>query len=87
MTTFTAVVPVIVLISVVNLYRLAAGRTVFDRMLALAAIGTNSIALVALAGFIFARPDMFVDLVIAYAVLNFLGVVVVSKYLEQRMEA
>ena len=83
---FTGVAIAIVVISVVNVYRLAAGRTAFDRMLALAAIGTNSIALILLAGFIYARPALFTDIAIAYALLNLLSVVVLTKYLELRLE-
>ena len=87
MITFTAVAIAVLVISLANLYRLAAGRTAFDRMLALAAIGTNTIALIVLAGFIFARPGMFADIAIAYALLNLLSVVVITKYLELRPES
>ena len=86
MITFTGIAIAIVVISLINLYRLAAGRTAFDRMLALAATGTNSIALVLLAGFIFDRPALFTDIAIAYALLNLLSVVVITKYLELRLE-
>ena len=86
MSTFTAVAVAIMIISVINLYRLSIGPSVFDRVLALAAIGTNSIALIALIGFIFARPDMFADVAIAYALLNLVVVVAIAKYLELRAE-
>ena len=84
MTTFTAVAIAIVAISVLNVLRLTIGHTVFDRTLAAAAIGANTVALVIVIGFIFARPDMFVDVAIAYSLLGFIGVVVLAKYLEQR---
>lgn len=87
MITVTGVAVVIVFISLVNMYRLVAGRTAFDRMLALAAIGTNTIALILLTGFIFARPALFADIAIAYALLNLLSVVVITKYLELRPES
>lgn len=83
---YTGVTIAIAVISVVNVYRLIAGNTTFDRMLALAAIGTNSIALILLVGFIFGRPALFTDLAIGYALLNVLSVVVITKYLELRME-
>ena len=37
-----------------------------------------------LIGFVFERPDMFVDLALSYALLNFIGTVAVGKYLETR---
>jgi multicomponent Na+:H+ antiporter subunit F len=83
-TTFTAVAIAIVAISVLNVVRLTIGHTVFDRTLAAAAIGANTIALITVIGFIFARPDMFVDVAIAYSLLGFIGIVVLAKYLEQR---
>ena len=80
--TFTAVI----VITAVTFFRIMVGRTVFDRLLAAGAVGTNAIVLLALMGFIFERPDMFVDLAISYALLNFIGAVAVGKYLEQRNE-
>jgi len=45
-------------------------------------VGTNAIVLQALTGFIFERPEAFVDLALAYALLNFIGAVAAGKYLE-----
>jgi multicomponent Na+:H+ antiporter subunit F len=84
MTTFTAIAIAILAISALNVFRLTIGPTVFDRSLAAAAIGANTVALVTVIGFIFARPDMFVDVAIAYSLLGFIGIVVLAKYLEQR---
>ena len=83
MTTFAAVAVAIVVISMINVFRLTIGPTVFDRTLAVAAIGANTIALVSVLGFIYARPDMFVDIAIAYSLLAFIGVVVLAKYLDR----
>jgi len=58
------------------------GPCVFDRLLAAGAVRTNAIALLAVMGFIFERPDMFVDLALTYALLNFVGTVAAAKYLE-----
>ncbi|MDE2836165.1 MAG: monovalent cation/H+ antiporter complex subunit F [Chloroflexota bacterium] len=65
-------------------YRLLVGRTPFDRLLAATAIGTNAVVLLVLIGFVFERPDAFVDLALSYALLNFIGTVAVGKYLETR---
>jgi len=86
MTEFIAAASVIVGLSAIVFLRVIRGRTVFDRLLAAGAIGTNGIAFLAVTGFIFERPDMFVDLALSYALLNFIGVVAAGKYLEQHSE-
>lgn len=83
MSEFTVVAAAIIGISAVAFWRLVRGTTVFDRLLAASAVGTNAIVLLAVTGFIFDRPDMFVDLALTYALLNFIGAVVAGKYLER----
>lgn len=68
----------------VNLYRVAVGPTLYDRLVATSVIGTKSILLLVLTGSIFERVDYFVDLSIVYALLGFVGVVAAGKYLEPR---
>ena len=68
----------------VAFYRVATGATVFDRLLAAGVVGTNTIALMAIIGFLYARPDMFVDLALTYALLNFVGTVAAAKFLERK---
>ena len=65
------------------LYRLIKGPTVFDRVISAGLIGVNSVLLLAVIGFGFDRIDMFVDLAIVYALLNFVGTVAAGKYLER----
>jgi multicomponent Na+:H+ antiporter subunit F len=65
------------------LYRLVKGPTVFDRVIAAGLIGVNSVLLLAVIGFGFDRLDMFIDLAIVYALLNFVGIVAAGKYLER----
>ena len=77
-----AVAGSLVLVIVIAFYRLLAGPTLFDRMLAGGFIGTTNIAVIAVLGFIYGRPDMFVDLTIAYALLNFIGLAAIARYLE-----
>ncbi len=67
-------------------YRLILGPRVYNRLLAAGAIGTFTIALLAVMGYLFERPDMFVDLALTYALLNFIGTVAVAKYLENHSE-
>ena len=83
---FTLGAAIAVAVSFASFYRIVAGKTVYDRLLAAGAVGTNAIVLLALTGFIFERPDMFVDLALAYALLNFIGTVAAAKYLEAHPE-
>ena len=53
--------------------------TVYDRMNGLGVIGADTILLLVLFGYIDGRPDMYVDIAIAYAMLGFLGSVIIAK--------
>jgi multicomponent Na+:H+ antiporter subunit F len=76
----------IALLTTAAMYRVAAGRTIFDRVIAAGLVGTNGFILLTLIGFIFRRIDMFVDLAIAYALLNFVIVIVLGKYFDRGRE-
>jgi multicomponent Na+:H+ antiporter subunit F len=69
-----------------NFIRVVLGPTIYDRLLGIGAIGTNAVLLLAFIGFIYGRPDGFLDLAITYAILNFIGVVAIAKFLEIRRE-
>lgn len=66
--------------------RLVRGPTVFDRMVGAGAMGTTTLVLVVLLGWVDRRLDMFVDIAMAYAMLNFAGAIVVAKYLDVTRE-
>lgn len=65
------------------LVRAIAGPTIWDRILALNAIGTKATLLVALIGFITRRPE-FLDIALLYAILNFVGTIAILKYARHR---
>jgi multicomponent Na+:H+ antiporter subunit F len=64
---------------VLLLARAVLGPTVFDRLLAANAVGTVSVLLLAVMGFLNARPD-FLDLALVYAMLNVVGTIAVLKF-------
>jgi len=66
------------------LYRVLQGPTIFDRVLGLNGISTKAIILLIVIGTYFERVDMFIDISTGYALLNFVGVLAVAKYLEQK---
>lgn len=74
-----------VLVSV-NFIRVVLGPSLFDRLLGVGAIGTNAVLLLAIIGFVFDRPDGYLDLAITYAILNFVGVVAIAKFLDAKRE-
>jgi multicomponent Na+:H+ antiporter subunit F len=81
-----AVTIFIALLTAACLYRVAIGKTIFDRIIAASLVGTNGFILLSLIGFIFERINMFVDLAIAYALLNFVVIIVLGKYFDRGRE-
>lgn len=79
-TTFVAIAVAVTLIIAISLYRVVAGPTVFDRLLGAGAIGTKTLVLICIVGVVFDRLDMFIDISLAYAILNFIGNVALAKY-------
>ncbi len=71
---------ILALIISIPFYRVVKGPTVFDRLLGAGAIGTSTIALILLVGILYDRLEMFVDIALAYAVLNFITTLIISKY-------
>lgn len=68
------------IIIAVPLFRVLKGPTVFDRLLATNAIASKTIVLICLIGFLYGRIDMFIDITLAYAILGFIGSLIISKY-------
>ena len=62
------------------LYRAAFGPTVIDRIVAVSAIGTKTTAILLLMGMIYGRVEMFVDIALAYALLNFIATLGAAKF-------
>ncbi len=61
-------------------YRVFSGPTVFDRILGAAAVGAKTLTLILLFGLMYDRLDMFIDISLGYAILNFVGVIAMAKY-------
>jgi multicomponent Na+:H+ antiporter subunit F len=81
---FLTVITMLVAVALIlPFYRVLMGPTVYDRMMGVSVAGTNTILLICLVGFMYGRIDMFIDIAIAYAMLNFLGGLVVAKYLDR----
>ncbi|ADU62097.1 MAG: pH regulation protein F [Pseudodesulfovibrio sp.] len=74
----------LVAIMTMPLYRAVVGPTTLDRLMGMNAIGSKTVALIVIIGLVFERVDMFVDIALAYAMLNFIAVLAASRYLHKR---
>jgi len=61
--------------------RALVGPTVYDRILAMNAMGTKTVLFLALLGFIQGRPD-FADVALIYALINFVATIAILKLVE-----
>lgn len=68
------------------LYRVTFGPNVLNRTAAISAVGNKTLILLLFMGIIYDRVDMFVDISMVYALLNFLGTLVLAKYIKQSGE-
>jgi multicomponent Na+:H+ antiporter subunit F len=76
---FATAVFLLFLAMAIVLVRAVRGPTTYDRILAVNVHGTMTVVLIALAGFLIGRPA-FLDLSLAYALLNFVGTLAALKY-------
>lgn len=79
-TVLIAVTNILAVIIIIPFYRVLKGPTVFDRLLGVGAIGTKTLVLICLVGYVFGRIEMFIDIALAYAVLNFISVLAIAKF-------
>lgn len=73
---------VIGLLTLASIVRVVIGPTVIDRVLASSYAAVNSVILLMLIGFVFERPELFVDIGLAYALLAFLFPLAFARWLE-----
>lgn len=78
-----AAVGAIVLISVVIVYRIVAGPTMQDRVIAVNVIGTNTVVIIALLAAVTGNAGVL-DIALVYALLNFLMSIAISKFTVER---
>ncbi|MDI6725834.1 MAG: monovalent cation/H+ antiporter complex subunit F [Smithellaceae bacterium] len=72
---------IVVLAMALVLYRAIKGPRLYDRALAVNVIGTKTVVLLALIGFIYDRP-YFLDIALVYALINFIATIAILKYRE-----
>ena len=72
-----------VLFAIVLVYRIVAGPTMQDRVIAVNGIGTNAVVVLALLAAALEEPG-FLDIAIVYGLLNFLMSIAISKFTVER---
>jgi multicomponent Na+:H+ antiporter subunit F len=82
-TLFLGAAVVLLVLTLVYLYRMVAGPTIFDRILGLSGFGTKTTLVLLLTGAVYGRLDMFVDISLAYALLSFVGALAAARYFER----
>ena len=78
---YIAVSLAILVTMVLALVRALRGPTVYDRVLAVNMFGTKTALLLSVIAFLFGRPD-FLDLALAYALINVVGILAVLEFFQ-----
>ena len=83
--TFFLIASLTILFAVLlSLYRVVAGPHIIDRIIGVNVIGTKTIAVIVLTGYLFNRVEFFIDIAFVYPLINFIGTLAFSRYFEQK---
>jgi multicomponent Na+:H+ antiporter subunit F len=66
------------------MYRVLVGPVIIDRIIGVNVIGTKTIAVILLTGYIFGRIEFFIDIAFVYALINFIGTIALAKYFDRK---
>lgn len=84
MTIIYAVVCIAILVVMaIALARACVAPTVYDRILGVNMFGTKTVLFIAAVGYLKGRPE-FLDIAIVYALINFIGMVAVLRFVEDK---
>ena len=76
----------LLLLMFMPLYRVVRGPTVISRILGVNVIGTKTTILIIIIGTIYNRVEMFVDIAIAYALLNFIASLAAARFFQRHKQ-
>ncbi len=71
---------VLLVLILITLFRVVIGPSVLDRILGGNVIGTIATVLLLLIGILYGNLAMFVDIALAYALLNFIATICAAKF-------
>ena len=72
------------LLMMLVLFRVIKGPTAIDRIVGVNIIGTKATILLVIIGMIYGRADMFVDLALTYAMLNYIGSIAAARFYHKK---
>lgn len=71
----------IIILTLLILIRLFRGPGIYNRFAGVTVISTNIIVLLVAIGYVDGRIDMYIDIAASYAILGFIGSVILAKFL------
>jgi len=80
--TFAALIAVLIGACML-LFRALIGPTMYDRVLAVNSLGTKTVLVLGLLGYVMGRPD-FLDIAILYTLINFVSTIAILKFFRYR---
>ena len=80
---FIAITITLLVILTLALTRALLGPTLYDRILAVNMVGTKTVLLICVMSVVAGRGDM-VDIALVYALINFVGIIAVLRFLTAR---
>lgn len=83
-TFFLTAAVILTLLILATLYRVVAGPTVLDRIVGITVVGAKTTVLLLLIGLLYDDVAMFVDIALAYALLNFIATLGATKFFLRR---
>ena len=81
---FLASALVILAAVLLSLYRVVRGPSIVDRVIGLNVIGTKTITVIVLTGYLFDRVEFFIDIAFLYALINFMGALALARYFSRK---
>ncbi|MFN3607868.1 MAG: monovalent cation/H+ antiporter complex subunit F [Hyphomonas sp.] len=79
----TAALIAVLIGMVLLLVRVLIGPTLYDRILAVNVIGTKTVLVIGLLGYVMGRPD-FLDIAMIYTLINFVTTIAILKFFRYR---
>jgi multicomponent Na+:H+ antiporter subunit F len=83
---FAFVALIVLCLTIPFIGRVISGPTIFDRVVALNGMGTLLPVLLIIAGLLYDRVDMFLDLALALFLLNLFTTLLIARYVRHKVE-
>ncbi len=85
-TVLILIVAALLVCIILMIFKIIKGKSIYDRMNGLSVMGAHVMIVIVIFGFLDGRPEMYIDIAIAYAILGFVTNIIVAKYLGRKRE-